>query len=182
MSTTLLGVWRRILRRLGPTGVAATALLGAGVALLATLPHLQDQTRALKADQDAQVQRMLRQRESVPARRVPLGEQIGGFVAAFPLLSQHADDLQVVFTTAEKRKLKLPRGEYQFHNEANAPLVMVTASFPVTSDYGTIKSFTADVLKSIPHASLDELRMNRDGAGSTTLESWIRFSFVYRRS
>lgn len=182
MSRTPLSVWRRILRRIGYTGVAATALLAAGVALLATLPQLQAQTRALKADRAEQSERVARRREPMPQRQLPLGEQIDGFVAAFPLLSQHADDLQRVFTAAVGQKLRLPRGEYQFRNDAQAPLVTVTASFTVTSDYETIKAFTADVLKDIPHASLDELRMSRDAAGSKTLESWIRFSFVYRKS
>jgi hypothetical protein len=167
---------------MGRTGVAATALLVASVALLATLPHLHDQTRELREAQVAQAEQVARKSSVKPVKQMPLGAQIDGFVAAFPLLSQHADDLQVVFDSAKGQKLGLPRGEYQFRSEANAPLVTVTASFPVTADYGTIKAFTADVLRSVPHASLDELRMNREGAGSKTLESWIRFSFVYRRS
>jgi hypothetical protein len=182
MSTTPLSIWRRILRRLGRTGVAATALLAVSVALLATLPHFQKQTRALQTAQAEQAERMASKSVRIPVRQVPLGEQIDRFVTAFPQQSQHADDLQAVFSAAEKKKLKLPRGEYQFRNDANARLVTVTASFPVTADYGTVKAFTAEVLKSVPHASLDELRMNRESAGSQVLESWIRFSFVYRRS
>lgn len=182
MSMTPLSLWRQAVRRLGRMGMAATALLVVGVALLASLPHLHEQTRALQAAQAEQAAQMARKREVMPARQIPLAEQVDGFVAAFPQLSQHADDLQVVFNEAAEQKMQLPRGEYLFRNEANARLITVTASFPVTSDYRTIKAFTAGVLKSVPHAALDELRMNREDAGSKALESWIRFSFVYRRN
>lgn len=182
MSSSPLSLWRHTVRRLGHTGIAATVLLAAGVVLLAAVPHLQSRTLALQDAQAVQADDLARKNEAVSVREVPLGEQIDGFVAAFPLLPQHVDDMRAVFAAAQGQKLKLLRGEYQFRNDANAPLVTVTASFPVTADYGTIKAFTAEVLKNVPHASLDELRMTRDNAGSKTLESWIRFSFLYRKS
>ncbi len=181
MNSTLLGMWHRTVRRMGYSGMAVACLLAAGAALLSAVLPLQNRTLALREALAVQADDIARKNEVVPPRQAPLGEQIDGFVAAFPLLPQHVEDMSAVFAAAQGQKLKLLRGEYQFRNDANAPLVMVTASFPVTADYGTIKAFTAEVLKNAPHASLDELRMTRDNAGSKTLESWIRFSFLYRK-
>jgi len=50
----------------------------------------------------------------------------------------------------------------------------------VRTDYGAIKAFAADVLRALPNASMDELRMSRSDAGSTTIDSVLRFTFVYR--
>jgi hypothetical protein len=182
MKTTAMGTWRRLVRRLGTTGVASLALALAAAALFMATPYLEQRTEELKAVALTQSLRNEHAKVVTPSRQPSVGEQIDRFVANFPPLSQHPDDLQRVFASAAREKVMLPRGEYQFRNDANAPLVTVTASFPITADYPAIKSFAADVLTAVPHASMDELRMNRDGAGGKTLESLIRFSFVYRRS
>jgi hypothetical protein len=114
-------------------------------------------------------------------RAVPIAEQLNDFVATQPALTQSAGDLEQVFLSAKRRNVQLLKGEYQFKQEANQPLATYTAIFPVHADYASIRDFSADVLRSLPNASLDELRMARSGASSTVLEAVIRFSFVYRR-
>jgi hypothetical protein len=52
----------------------------------------------------------------------------------------------------------------------------------VQSQYGALKDFIADVLRALPNASMDDLRMSRSNAGSTTLDTVVRFTFVYRGS
>lgn len=181
MNSFLIGFWRRMLRRLGPFGVAAGLIAIGTLVLAAWLPKLTDQGEALKATFDAKASALPKLAPVIAVRRLPVGQQIGEYVAAFPPISQNAEDLKQLFSSAKGRNLQLPRGEYQFKNDANAPLVTMTAAFPVSADYGSLKDFTADVLKTLPHVSMDELRMTRSAAGSTTLESSIRFSFVYRR-
>lgn len=181
MKRVLPGMWHRALRYAGPFGIAGVALLMATLLLAAWIPHLQHEGQALRIAVAAKSASASAQGPVSMVRRVPVDEQVSEFVAAFPLLSQSPNDLDEVFQSARRRNVQLLRGEYQLKQEANAPLVIYTASFPVRSDYGSLKDFTADVLRALPNASMDELRMNRSTSGSTVLESVIRFSFVYRR-
>lgn len=181
MKRALPGMWHRTLRYAGPFGIAGVALLVAALLLAAWIPLLQREGQALRIAVAAKSAAAPATGPASIVRRVPVGEQVGEFVAAFPLLSQNPSDLDEVFQSARRRNVQLLRGEYQLKQDANAPLVIYTATFPVRTDYGSIKNFTADVLRALPNASMDELRMNRSASGSTVLESVIRFSFVYRR-
>lgn len=181
MNASFSGWWHRALRRLGAAGVVAMGGLLGALLLAAWLPRLEHEGLALRAEFDARSARMARPAPVVVAPHVPMGQQIGAFVQTFPPLSQHAADLRQVFASAHQRNLLLPKGEYQIKDEVGAPLVAVTATFPVVASYPTLRDFSADVLKTLPHAALDELRMTRDGAGNAALASSVRFSFVYRR-
>ncbi|CAN5818044.1 hypothetical protein BH11PSE8_BH11PSE8_39960 [soil metagenome] len=172
-------LWRRAQRRLGPFGLAALALLVPTLLLAAWLPRLNRESEQLRTAWATQAAHATRPAPAAPSR-VPVGQQIGEFVAAFPLLAQSANDLDEVFRSAARHHLQLLRGEYQLKHDAQAPLSNYTVTLPVRSEYGAVKDFAADVLRALPNASLDELRMSRADAGSTVLESVVRFTFVYR--
>jgi hypothetical protein len=174
------GTWNRVLRCIGPLGVAAAALALVAALVALWIPQLDLQGEALRSTLENRVRNAPKVAPVVAVRRVPLGQQVSEFVDSLPPLNQYTSDLEGVFKSARTQKLSLLRGEYQLKQEPNAPLVVFTATFPVTADYAAIKAFTADVLKELPHVSMDELRMSRASAGSTALESTIRFSFVYR--
>lgn len=180
MKRLLMRIWQQMLRRSGRLGVAAVALL-LGALLLATLmPGLNRQGEQLRIALTARAAAASRPGPALP-QRMPVGEQVQEFVAAFPAMVQSPSDLDAVFQSATRRKVLLLKGEYQVQQDVNELLVTYTATFPVRADYSSIKDFTADVLRALPNASMDELRMTRSAAGSTALESVIRFSFVYRR-
>jgi hypothetical protein len=181
MKRALLGLWHRTLRRAGPYATAGGGLFLAAVLLASWIPHLQRQGQALRTAVVAKSATAPAPGAASVVRRVPVGEQVGEFVAVFPPLSQNPSDLDEVFQSAKRRNVALLQGEYQLKQQANAPLVIYTATFPVRTDYASIKQFAADVLRARPNASMDELRMNRSSSGSAALESVIRFSFVYRR-
>lgn len=178
MSPTLTGLWHRTLRQIGPLGIAAGALIAGAVILGLWTRQLDMQGSAL----DATAAATPGPAPVVPLQHVPLSQQIGEFVGAFPPVSQNPDDLNEVFISAKRHNIQLPRGEYRLKTEAKKPLVVFTATFPVTTDYGAMRDFCADVLRALPNVSLDELRMARNSSGGTALESSVRFSFVYRRS
>ena len=177
----LAGSWRRVVRQHGPYGIAASLFLLTALALAAWLPRLTRANEALRAE----AQRLSIERPvTAPARvirQVPLDQQVGEFLAGFPPQTQNPVDLRHVFRIAEAHHVSLPKGEYLLKNEANAPLLTVTVSLPITADYASIKAFSAEILESVPNASLDELRMTRNEAGSKVLDSLVRFSFVYRK-
>ena len=175
-------LWRRAQRRFGPLGMAALALLVPTLLLAAWLPRLSregDQLRAAWATHALHAAHASRAASAAPSR-MPVGQQIGEFVAAFPLLARSSDDLDEVFRSATRHHVQLLKGEYQLKHDAQAPLSNYTVTLPVHSEYGAVKDFAADVLRALPNASLDELRMSRADAGSTVLESVVRFTFVYR--
>jgi hypothetical protein len=181
MKHKLLGLWHRSLRYAGPYGIAGVTLLMAAVLIAASIPRVQKQGQEIRIKVAAKSNNTPASSPATEVRRLPVDKQVSEFVAEFPLLSQNPSDLEVVFSSAKRRNIKLLHGEYQFKQDAKVPLVTYTATFPLSSDYGSIRDFTADVLRALPNASMDELRMNRRTAGSTVIESVIRFSFVYRR-
>lgn len=181
MKRALLGVWHRSYRYAGPSGMAGGTLVVAAALIATSLPHFQEKGRMLRLEVATKSTSAPAAFPSSELHQPRVNDQVSEFVAAFPPLSQTPSDLEVVFSSAKRRNISLHRAEYQFKHDAKAPLVTYTVTFPLRSDYGSIRNFTADVLRVLPHASLDELRMNRSAAGITVIDSVIRFSFVYRR-
>jgi hypothetical protein len=179
MNHLLLRAWQRALRRVGTPGLLALALLLPTLVIALWMPRLNRQADEMRAALVARADAVARQ--SQPVRR-PLSdrEQALEFMAGFPALLQSASDLETVFALAERSHVKVLKGEYQLKAEPNSPLVAYTATFPVRNGYGALKEFTGEVLKALPHASLDELRMTRTEAGNGELDAVVRFTFVYR--
>lgn len=181
MKLTLVGLWHRTLRLVGPLNIAASIFTVGTVALAAWAMQLDGQDDALRRQLQARATSAPTPDQTVQARHVPVGQQIDEFVATFPPLSQNPADLIEVFESAKRHGIQLPRGDYQFKNDVNVALVVLTATFPLSAAYGPTREFAADVLRALPHASMDDLRMTRGTADVRALESSIRFSFVYRR-
>jgi len=175
----ILSLWRRALRKIGASGVIALILLALAAAAGLSIASLSRRADELRSTLITRADEIARKGQSV-RRSVSTTEQVGEFVNALPQLSHSAEDLAQVFAAAQRHKMSLPKGEYVLKAEPNTPLVSVTATFPVRHDYGAIKSFTADVLTTLPHVSMDELRMARADAGAGVLDAVVRFTFVYR--
>jgi hypothetical protein len=172
-------LWWTVIRRIGYAGAAGVVLLAAAIALLAALPALERDTRAATSEMALRALAERQPGRSVPVAATP-ADAARAYVEGFPALSQNAADLAQVFAAAQLRHLQRAKGEYQLKAEPNEAFVMYTATYPVHADYDALKGFSADVLNALPHASMDELRMSRDSAGSTTLEAVVRFTFFYR--
>jgi len=179
MTQAPLRIWLKLVRRIGHAGVAGAVALLVGIALAATLPQLQRETRASVASRAAQA---LAAQQRAQARTVSLSpaDSTRAYVEGFPVLSQNASDLTQVFAAAQGRHVQLTKGEYQLKSEPNAAFVVYTATFPVHGDYDALKGFSADVLNALPHVAMDELHLSRDNAGSTALDAVVRFTFYYR--
>jgi hypothetical protein len=178
-----LSDWRwRIQRRLGLTNFLVLLMLLAAGLLAAWLPKLNTENETLRT-QLRNVPTVDQTRAPNPplVQRVPVSTQVGEFVAAFPTMAQGADDLEAIFLSAERHGVRLNKGEYQLKQEAGAPLIALRATFPIKADYRHLKDFTSDVLKTLPHAAMEELRMARSDASNPVLDASVRFSLVYRR-
>lgn len=180
MKQALSRTWLKLVRRLGPSGVAGAIALVTAVALAAGLPRLQRETRAEIASGAAQSLAAQKPGQLRPVSLTP-ADAARAYVDGFPALSQNASDLARVFAAAQGRHVQLTKGEYQLKSEPDAAFVVYTATFPVRADYEALKGFSADVLDALPHVAMDELHLSRDNAGSTALDAVMRFTFYYRR-
>lgn len=176
MNSRWTGIWHRAERRAGRSGIAGLALAGAALLVAASLPHFQQQGQLLRAQLAAQRIAPVAARAATPQLRA------ADAFDAFPPLSQSPRDLQALFASARQHQVGLLRAQYQLRQDARAPLLIYTVTLPLRCDYASLKQFAADVLAASPHASLDELRMQRSSAASNLLDAVVRFSFVYRGS
>jgi hypothetical protein len=180
MTHWALTLWRRAMRRIGSLG-----LLGLFLLILAGTMGLATDLVLRAAEQRQQVALAaaapVGQRERGAARPgMSTEQQLSRFVTAFPTMAQNADDVATLFAAAQRHGVRLAHGDYLLSAEPGSGFLVYTASFPITEGYGAIKAFTADVLRSLPHASMDELRMERPESNATSLAARIRISLVYR--
>lgn len=180
MKVALISLWHRIHRRVGNHQLVALTLLLLSLLSAIGVVQLNRQADAMRVE--LQAKRAAKLQLPVPMRRqLPIAEQVDEFVGGFPPFSSNASDMEQVFLSASHYKLQLPKGDYKYKQLTNEPLVNYTATFPLHADYGSIRDFSADVLRNLPHVSMEALHMERSSADSTTLEAVIRFTFVYRR-
>jgi len=179
MKPVLMRWWQRLWRRVGPHGLIGLALLAAATGLLAWTPGLLREAAQLRETAQA---RQADGRGSVRPLPPSTAQQLQRFSERFPRRQQNADDLKQVFAAAVRSGVSLVKGEYQFSAEPNSPFETCTATFPVRETYGDIKKFTSDVLRTLPHAAMEELRLERSDAGAAVLDARIRISLYYRAS
>jgi hypothetical protein len=179
MTPALLRLWRRTVRRIGHSGPLALVLVAVAIAVAAWLPRLERDIERTRAEVLAQ-SASLRARGADTLREPSRDERLLQYVEAFPRTGQMAADLGDIYASAERHNVALLKGEYQLKTEPNSPFVAYVVTLPVRSEYGPVKAFAANVLQDLPHASLDELRLSRDGADVETLDAVVRFTLTYR--
>ncbi|HEX4584498.1 MAG TPA: hypothetical protein VH183_06690 [Burkholderiaceae bacterium] len=172
------GRWAQF--RLGTAGIAGVALLLAAAIgfALAALAHRETEWLSSRTEQArarfAQI-RATHNEDHTPA------EQLARFQQWFPLADHSTADLRVIFTAAQAAHVDLSRGEYSVRKvEGSGGLTRFEVILPVKEHYAPVKAFVADVLNKLPHASLDELRVERPGSAADQLESRVHFTLFYR--
>ncbi|MEO8311827.1 MAG: hypothetical protein ABI520_11685 [Caldimonas sp.] len=178
MKSFLLRAWRRTTRRVGLAGPVAGLLLLVAAALALALPRLESERRIALLDVATRTASMHAPGTAVIAER---GEdRLARYVEAFPLASQMAADLGGIYESAERHHVSLPKGEYQLKSEPGSPFETYAVTLPIHAEYGLVKGFAASVLLALPHASLDDLRLSREGSDVEVLDAVVRFTLVYR--
>jgi hypothetical protein len=172
------GRWVQI--RVGAAGVAGIGLLlAAAIGLVfATSAHRETEWLSTRAEQArARIAKLgpVHVEDHTPA------EQLARFQQWFPLPDQSTADLRVIFAAAQAAHVDLARGEYGLRTvEGSGGLERFDVILPVKEHYAPVKTFVAEVLNKLPHASLDELRVERPGAAADQLESRVHFTLFYR--
>lgn len=175
----------RLQRRLGWAGIGGAALLLAAAVAAFALPGRQADTQALaqrlqrtQSDTQALVQQRAASPDSAQANRAP--PTLAEFSAQLPALRDNAADLATLLRLADAHKLALVKGDYQLGSDPRAPVQSYSVTLPVHGNYATLKKFSAEALRALPHAVLDELRMERLDAASPDVDARVRFTLLYK--
>jgi hypothetical protein len=198
MNRLLLVVWRRLQRRLGWTGLCGAAALLAGAAGAVALgelrarqeslgqriapAHAQAVQQPLSAAPPGQAGQLEHGSAAQPrgAAAAPEALSLAHLSAQLPRLSENAADLEKLFALATVHQLTLAKGDYQLAADAASPVQAYTVTLPATQSYAVLRQFSAEVLRALPHAALDELRLERADAASTEAHARLRFTLIYR--
>lgn len=174
--------WNWALTRLGAAGLAGIGLVVAALVGWLIAGRTQQQTQWLNA-RTAEARARVAQIGEPKAPDRTDAEQLARFQQWFPAAEKATDDLRVIFAAAQAAHVDLARGEYSVRNvEGSGGLERFDVIFPVKEHYAPVKTFVAEVLNKLPHASLDELRVERPGASADQLDSRVHFTLFYRDS
>ena len=174
-----LGRWVQL--RLGTAGVAgAVLLIVAGIGMtFATRTHREAEWLSAAAEQARA--RIAALGSTHPVEDRTPAEQLARFQQWFPSAQQSTADLRVIFAAAQAAHVDLARGEYSVRPvEGSGGLERFDVILPVKEHYAPVKAFVAEVLNKLPHASLDELRVERPQSAADQLESRVHFTLFYR--
>jgi hypothetical protein len=179
MNSTLSRLWQRLLRRIGIEGLIGLFLVSAAVGLVVwamRLDRLAVQTLSQAESRQRAAGSESRNRSQAPSPQQSRRE----FIDRFPPPSQNAADLSRVFEAAAHSNLVLTKGEYHVVTESQSPFVTYVATFPVKDSYANVRDFATEVLRSLPHAALEEMRLERGNSTATVLDARVRINLFYR--
>jgi len=163
---------RLLLARVNPLVALVVALIVAGAAVQVALVPARAR---LDADYDA-ARRLAR--TPLPPRPPPSSDQnLAQFYATLGDARSVERQLKAVFALAARHGLTLEQGEYRTTVDRNARLVAYQVNLPVKGNYAAIWQFAMDVLRAVPHASLDDVAFRRDAIGEAGVDARLRLTF-----
>jgi len=172
-------IGHRVHTRLGANGLIGVAMVVAAVVGLVYAARAQQEAVQLQAQLEQA--RAHAASQPVPVEVVPEGERLARFQKWFPTADTSTTDLRKIFHAAQASHLSLARGEYVMTAiDGSGGLQKFDVIFPVKEHYAAVKSFVADVLNELPHASLAELRVERPAAAADELDTRVHFTLYYR--
>lgn len=173
---------RRLHERLGIVGLSGIGLLLLAAALSAYAPPLARKAQELQSAAE-HTRGLLEQTRQRLAKQPGSSQQATELREWFPTIDRASADLRVMFDAAQRHRIELAKGEYALANSVDASrLRRFEVVLPVKERYVTIKAFVAEVLKTVPHASLADLRIERSAANVEVLDARVHFTLFYRAS
>ena len=99
---------------------------------------------------------------------------------ALPALGTLPDDLASLNQAAGRAGVQIGEVQYQLQPVADAPWLRYRASLPVSGGYPAVRRYLKEVLDALPHAALDEIRMERGESGAPVAD--LRLALYYREA
>lgn len=146
-----------------------------GLAMLPAAWHYDQQARRLRTPGDAAQQ-------GSPADATGSRQFARATEAIFtvPEDSTHIDDLNRLFKLAKAKGVQIGTVEYRQTPNPSLQVLVRTLDIRIHEDYPKLKGLVAELLGSVPHASLQEIRVERKDAATAQGQILLKLAFVYR--
>lgn len=96
-----------------------------------------------------------------------------------PAYSSRLADVATIAGVLKRQKLEATELTYRSGSIPDAQLRTLSTDLQVQSDYLAAKNLAAELLRKLPHAYIEDLRLERDTAAPVRLRTTIRLMLVY---
>jgi hypothetical protein len=166
-----------LFRQIGWPPLLGLLAIMTGLALLLAAWQVHQQTRHLHHASDAT--------PSAGTSDATQGRQFARATEAIFTIPEdrtHIDDLDRLFKLAKSKGVQIGTVEYRQTPSPSLQALVRTLDVRIHEDYPRLKGFVAELLGSMPHVSLQEIRVERKDATVTQGQVLLKLSFVYRAS
>lgn len=166
----------RLRERVGIVGLVGLLLialaLGIGAIELPLQARSVERARAAYAALAAEALRHPQPRRAAE----PRAEQLRHFYALLPAPRQTALIVAGVMRSAQNHGITLPEGEFKLLTTPGEPVARYQMTFPVKAEYGQIRAFVSEVLRTQKAVALESINFQRDDASSPVVKSRIEYT------
>jgi hypothetical protein len=99
--------------------------------------------------------------------------------AVLPISSTYTADLAQIFDLAKSQGIVLTSGDYRDAERTVIPIDVRVVDLRLNESYTKLKEFLASVLNTMPHAAVQELRIERKDSASTRHQVLLKIALVY---
>jgi hypothetical protein len=167
-----------ILHQLGTAGVLGIGVL---LACAAFWTSTLAPARTELAAQSAALEQLRTRTPHQPIAGSGREDELRRFYSLFPPASSLTAELERLHRFARGARLDVAQGEYRLERRP-AGLWAYRVTLPVRGTYAEVRTFVSAVLKDMPTASLDAVRVERRKADDAQLEAQLRFTLYARPS
>ncbi len=157
------------LRALGWPVLCGVGLILVGALLLGFSHQLRLQKNKLQLS--------LRHTESATPK--PTVNHTRGVPVIFPPSADYTADLAQIFDIAKNQGMVLSSGDYRDADPTALGLDTRLVDLRITENYGKLKEFLASVLNAMPHAAVQELRIERKDGTAAKHQIFLKLALVY---
>lgn len=156
--------------------LAGCAAILLGIGLLAASAYLREQKAAALQGHHALKAELAQASER--ARHAPQPGQTAG--PDLPLYQSHLADVEKLIRTSTDQAVRMGALQFRTDRVEKLPYIVRVAEFRVEEDYPRLKAYVAELLRRLPHAYLDEFRVDQAGGANGKVQATLRLSFVYQ--
>jgi hypothetical protein len=155
------------------SAVASAALLHA----LLVVPA-QEETARLQSEAARREAAALRVPAPSPAASTAASSE--HVPALLPPASRLANDLELLFRLARSHQLQAPQAQYQRGPARAGEFESVHVDLPLAGSYVNVRGWVEAVLRSLPHASIDQLAFEREHIARGQIVARVRVTLWLR--